>query len=186
MFLNIITPCVRVENLLKISNSINIPKENYRWLVIFDLDELPSPELIPSNCEIYLHKKVGSIVGHAQRNFALTLLEKGHVYMNDDDTDIHPELWDNIKNLDEDFISFKQNDKNGNLRLMGDNINIGHIDSHNFIVSINSIGGIKWVINKYDGDGIFANECYQKIKSQNHLKIKYIPKVLSIYNNLRV
>lgn len=29
MFLNIITPCTRPENLHKISESINIPKENY-------------------------------------------------------------------------------------------------------------------------------------------------------------
>jgi len=43
MFLNIITPSCRPENLHKISKSINIPRENYRWIVVFDLEEIPDP-----------------------------------------------------------------------------------------------------------------------------------------------
>ena len=36
MFLNIITPCSRPENLRIISESINIQKENYRWIFVYD------------------------------------------------------------------------------------------------------------------------------------------------------
>ena len=50
--LNIITPCSRPENLHIISQSINIPKDNYRWIVIYDGISLPSADLIPENCEI--------------------------------------------------------------------------------------------------------------------------------------
>ena len=104
MFLNIITPCSRPENLLKISESINVPKENYRWIVVFDMDKLPSKELIPENCEVHLYRENGSVVGHAQRNYALSIINDGHIYFNDDDTLLHSELWENIKDFNFDFI----------------------------------------------------------------------------------
>ena len=63
MYLNIITPCSRPENLHKIAESINIPKDNYRWIVVCDLDELPNANLIPQNCEIYTHKNKESVAG---------------------------------------------------------------------------------------------------------------------------
>jgi len=180
MFLNIITPCSRPENLRIISESINIPKENYRWIVVYDGLNLENKDLIPDNCEFYYHKNLNSKSGNDQRNFALNLINNGHVYFNDDDTTLHPDLWENINNLTEDFIHFKQNNKNGTLRLHSEIIKVGHIDSHNFIVSNNIIGNHRWDIGKYDADGYFAIECFNNSKS----KI-YINKVLSIYNNLR-
>jgi hypothetical protein len=180
MFLNIITPCSRPENLHKIKESINIPKENYRWIVVFDMDELPNKELIPLDCESYTYREQGSIVGHAQRNFALSLINDGHVYFNDDDTIIHPNLWENIKDVSADFISFKQLNKDGSLRLAGNVIEVNHIDSHNFIVSKNAISNSKFIITKYDADGYFARECF--LKTKNTL---YINEPLSVYNQLR-
>jgi hypothetical protein len=180
MFLNIITPCSRPENLHLISKSINIPKEFYRWIVVFDFEELPKKELIPDNCEFFLHKNPNSIVGHAQRNFALNIVKEGFIYFNDDDTILHSELWESIKNLDCDFISFKQMDNNGELRLSGDTIEVGKIDSHNFMISLDILGDTKFIIDKYDADGYFAVECYTK--SKNPI---YIPKILSVYNLLR-
>lgn len=180
MFINIITPCSRPENLHIISKSINIPKENYRWLVIFDLDEYPNKELIPDNCEIFLHRNPLSIAGHSQRNYSLDLINHGFVYSNDDDTTLHPELWDTIKDLRTDFISFPQLNKNGSLRLVGNNIMVGHIDSHNFMVSRSIIGESRFMIDKYDADGYFAMECYNKTENRT-----FINKPLSIYNLLR-
>lgn len=180
MFLNIITPCSRPQNLIKISETINIPKENYRWIVVFDMDELPSKELIPNNCETYLHRNPNSKVGHSQRNFALELINQGHVYMNDDDTLIHPNLWENINDIDNDFITFDQLSSDGSYRLYGKNIEIGKIDSHNFIISRDLIGDTKWIVEKYDADGYFATECYSKCKTPI-----IINKPLSIYNYLR-
>jgi hypothetical protein len=181
MFLNIITPCSRPENLFKISESINIPKSSFRWIVVMDATETPTENLIPSNCELYLHRDPSSIFGNAQRNYALDLVKTGHVYFNDDDTTIHPDLWDNIKYLTQGFISFSQNDNDGTLRLKGDVIRIHSIDSHNFIVDINVIGTARYNIITYDADGFFAEECYNKQCS----KI-FIPKVLSTYNSLIV
>lgn len=179
MFLNIITPCSRPQNLIKISESINIPTKNYRWIVVFDMNELPLKKFIPNNCEIYLHKNLNSVVGHAQRNFALELINTGHVYMNDDDTIIHFDLWDNIKNLNNDFITFNQSDFYGKQRLIGGEVKINSIDSHNFIVSKDLIGDTKWIIEQYGADGYFAVECYSKSKSP-----VIINKSLSTYNQL--
>ena len=180
MYINIITPCSRPENLKKISESINIPKDNYRWIIVFDAVSLPNVDLIPINCEYYLHKDINSISGNGQRNYALKLVNTGYVYFNDDDTIIHPNLWDNIKNLDNDFISFQQLNINGSLRLNGNNISVGNIDSHNFIINNDIIGDNKFIINRYESDGIFAEECFKKSKTFIHIN-----KPLSIYNYLR-
>lgn len=178
MFLNIITPCSRPENLKIISSSINIPKENYRWIVVFDM--LEKPDNIPENCESYCFKDSKSIVGNAQRNFALDLIEHGHIYFNDDDTVIRSNLWKNIKKLDQDFISFMQETKEKKLRITGSDVKMCQIDSHNFIVSKNCSQNIKWNIKIYEADGLFASQCYKIAQT----KI-YIEKVLSTYNSLR-
>ena len=180
MFLNIITPCSRPENLEIIYKSINIPIKNYRWIVVFD--ELTLPTTIPKikTCEFYNIKNVDSVYGNAQRNLALDLVISGYIYFNDDDTTIHPNLWEEIKNLNGDFISFQQANKDGSLRLRGDNINIGYIDSHNFILSVACVKNIKWILNRYDADGLFATECFKQAKQFIH-----IPKILSIYNSLK-
>jgi len=180
MYINIITPCTRPENLHIISESINIPKENYRWIVVFDSLNLPDESNIPNNCEYYLHQDPTSIFGNSQRNFALDLVKMGYIYFNDDDTKLHPEFWDNVKDCDEDFISFAQSLPNHEIRLTGDVIQVGTIDSHNFLVSKNLVGDSKWRSYHYDSDGYFAVECYEKSKSKKHIN-----KVLSIYNVLK-
>jgi hypothetical protein len=179
-FINIVTPCTRPENLMLISESINIPKKNYRWIVVCDSTTLPEKNLIPENCEIYCYKDFNSISGNVQRNFALDLIKTGYVYFNDDDTKIHSELWDTIKYLSNDFISFSQITKTGELRLKGDIVDVNHIDSHNFIVKRETIGNIKWKLDVYSADGIFAKDCF--LNSKN---ILWLDKELSIYNQLR-
>jgi hypothetical protein len=180
MFLNIITPCSRPQNLLTISKSINIPEENYRWIIVFDSDKIPDEYIIPENCETYAHKDSESISGNAQRNFAIDMVEEGYVYFNDDDTIIHFDLWENINNLKEDFISFDQENQDKTFRLKGDNIALHRVDSHNFITSRQLVGNTRFDLKKYDADGYFAVECFGKAKTKS-----YIPKVLSTYNSLR-
>lgn len=179
MQLNIITPCSRPENLHTIAESINIPRENYRWIVVYDGLELPNIEYIPTTCEIYHHLDEESCFGHYQRNYALNLIKDGHIYFNDDDTTIHPELWENIKDLENDFITFNQNLKDGTMRLHNQSVQVDRIDSHNFIFKKELSEGILFT-NRYEADGIFATQCVHNSKSYIH-----IPKVLSIYNSLR-
>lgn len=183
-FVNIITPCSRPENLLKISKSINIPRENYRWIVVCDSPNIPEKELIPDNCEIYFHQNPRSCSGNAQRNFALSLVDKhiegGYIYYNDDDTLMHPDLWETVKDLDNDLISFSQNNPDGTLRLKGDRMVACHVDSHNFITSCELAKGIEWILDNYGADAGFAQDVFAVSKSY-----VFIPKVLSVYNCLR-
>jgi len=182
MKLNIITPCSRPENLKLIEQSINIPKEFYRWIIVFDKPSIPTEYYIPSNCEIYSYQQKGSIVGHAQRNFALNMIKYGYIYFNDDDTILHNNLWNKISNLLNiyDFISFDQSNKDGSNRLKGSNIKINYIDSHNFIVKYTLCQNIRFHIDKYNADGYFATDCYRIAKNPI-----YIPETLSTYNALR-
>jgi hypothetical protein len=178
MFLNIITPCSRPQNLDIISKNINIPEDQYRWIVVFDFFDVP--ENIPDNCEAYAVKDSESISGNAQRNFAIDLVTEGHIYFNDDDTIIQPMIWDELKDISADFISFKQANKNGSLRLEGIEIKPNYIDSHNFVVSAKCVGDTRWVLDRYDADAVFAMECYN-----NANETLYIPKILSVYNSLQ-
>jgi len=178
MFLNIITPCTRPENLNKIEESINIPRENFRWIIVFDKNEIPDVP-IPNIAEVYAHKVSGSVAGSQQRNFGLGLVENGHIYFNDDDTTIHKELWENIHDkTDHDFISFLQALKNNTIRSRGYPTPYA-IDTHNFIVSSELRKGIVWE-NSLICDGVFVKDCYKIAKNPLH-----IDKVLSIYNSLR-
>ena len=180
MYLNVITPCSRVENLPKIAESLQaIPTSKLRWIVVFDSPKLP--DKCPPEAECYAYWKRGSIAGNAQRNYALDKISKGHVYLLDDDTLLHPSLWKNIKDLDNhDFISFRQVEKGGALRLRGDRIEVNYIDTGNFIFSHSLPKSTRFIEDKYDADGYFAKELIQKAHSPI-----YIPEDLSIYNALR-
>ena len=183
MFLNIITPCNKPENLHIISQSIGIPRDRYRWIVVFDLECMP--DNLPENGEYYIARNAHPIPntnskGDYQRNFALDLISHGHVYFNDDDSTLHSELWENINTLSNyDFISFCQSWNNGRIRLKGDRIEIGEIDTHNFICDSKLIGEVRWRLDIYESDGHFAKEVYRK--SSNPI---WLPKFLSVYNSL--
>lgn len=180
MYLNIITACSRPHNLERILSSLQgIPKSQRRWIVVFDSPDMPKEVCREAEC--YAYWKKGSVVGHAQRNYAFDKIEKGHIYMLDDDTFLHPSLWDSVKNLDRyDFISFRQIEKEGALRLDGKSIKVNYIDTGSFIFSYSLLGKTRLIENKHSADGYFATELRGKSKSPI-----YIPKNLSIYNALR-
>lgn len=181
--LNIITPCSRPENLKTIEKSINIPREYFKWFIIFDNNKIPDV-YIPSIAQAYHYTEKGSVAGHAQRNFALSLIDNGYIYFNDDDTLIHPMLWTAIEkiilNNTHDFISFDQKQKNGKHRLYGYNIKVNHIDSHNFITHSDLCKNIRFHSNRYNADGYFATDCAKLSRSPI-----YIAQYLSVYNYLR-
>jgi hypothetical protein len=160
-----------------VAKSINIPKKNYRWIVVFDSETIPTD--IPE-CEAYCIKDVNSICGNAQRNLAISLITEDYIYFNDDDTEMHQDLWENIKDLNNDFISFDQNWKSGTHRLSGDIIKLSYVDSHNFIVHTSLVKEERFVLSRRDADGVFAENCYNRAKNKH-----YINKMLSVYNSLQ-
>jgi len=183
MFINIITPCSRPENLISIGLSINIPLENFRWIVVFDANEVPELSVSKNqfkNTEFYAHTNPDGCSGNSQRNFGLDLVEDGYVYFQDDDTLMHQEFWESVKDLNADFINFNQGFVNGDLRLKSGRIEVGHIDSHNFLLKKSIIGETRWEIANYCADGIFAETCAKKTNN-----LFFIDRTLSIYNALR-
>ena len=180
MFLNIVTPCTKPENLKTIEDSINIPQSHFRWIIVFDAHCIPKDIYMPKNCEAYSFQDNRSIFGNAQRNFGLDIIKTGWVYFQDDDTTLHPDLWNNIKDCSADFIWFMQNHKDGTLRLDGKSVGVCNTDSHSFITQMNIIKDNRWIIDKWEADGIFAQTIYRLSTSS-----VMIPKVLSIYNSLK-
>jgi hypothetical protein len=183
LFLTIITPCTRPQNLKTISESITIPRDRYRWIVVFDSD--PYEVEVPDNCEVYFHRDPEPIPGSlsrgdAQRNFALDMITSGHVYLNDDDTTIHPDLWDNVRDLGgHDFISFDQAWQSGVVRLSGSDVGMCKTDSHNFIASRTLYGDYRMRTDVYESDGHLVEHIYPL--AQNPV---YLPMVLSVFNSL--
>jgi SAM-dependent methyltransferase len=195
MFLNIITPSNKPHNIPKIWNTINIPKDNWRWIVVFDGDELPPIDPLP-NTEFYFHKNPDSISGNSQRNFGLDRVESGFILFLDDDTVLHPLLWENVKMVEDsiDFVSF---DSSWNtmgegelscdnliwnnlvIRTKGSDPKIDHIDTGNYIVNSRISQKFRWDLSSYNSDGKFCLECFNS--SLNKI---YIPKILSFFNLL--
>src|SRR6476620_7816689 len=146
-----ITPCSRPENLEKIAESIRSLRCKYNWIVVFDSKEFPDWKLIPIDCFPITYVDKNSISGNAQRNLALDLISNSkdinlydtYIYFQDDDSYPHKDLWENIKNLDNDFISFSQEWKDGILRLKGDKVMLNHIDSHNFLFKGSLLGNTR-------------------------------------------
>ncbi len=179
MLINIVTPCSRPENLKAIAESINIPSRHYRWIVVHDADEFPNMET-PKEAEQHLYREEGSIAGHAQRNFANRLIADGYVLQIDDDTILHPNFWEAVKDCEEDIVSWAQTWANGEHRLAAGNYWVGGIDSGSFMVKRSVIGDLQWQVSRYDADGLFAQQVVARTKSQRRIE-----QYLSYYNYLR-
>ena len=180
MFINIITPCSRPENLKAISDSINIPSENYRWIVVFDAEEIPGEIEVPNKAEVYAYSDKESISGNSQRNYAIDKVESGYLLFLDDDTVLHPNFWSNVQGVNEDLVCWMQCEKDGSSRLPAGYFNIGAIDSGSFMTKREVIGDDRWALGVYEADGIFAKRMASKTSN-----ICVINSHLSIYNYLR-
>lgn len=179
MFINIVTPCGRPQNLERVSESINIPLGRYRWIVVIDSPDMPSVRL-PKNAEAYSAKVDGSVSGNGQRNKALGMIDGGYVLFLDDDTILHKDLWDAVRYANEDIVCWKQSWKDGGHRLDAGNFSVGNVDSGSFMVKRSVIGDIRWDLGRYDADGYFAQEVFSRKKT-----IRQINEYLSHYNYLQ-
>lgn len=186
-FINIITPCSRPQNLHKIAESINIPWRMFRWIVVMDSNTTVNPELIPPRAEVYYHKDKNSKSGNAQRNYAIDLVLRSQpapafdnfVYFLDDDTLLHPQFYNAVNGLKNDFIHFNQQNPDGSHRI-GGTVKVNQIDSGNALISRNIIGNIRWRSDLYNADGFFLQAVFQKA-----LNPVYLPQFLSTYNALQ-
>jgi len=180
MFINIITPCSRPDNIKKIFKSICIPLQNYHWYIVMDMDFIPANLPVSSNITYIPYRDVNSLAGNSQRNFALELISDDYVYFLDDDTIMHSDFWNTLNGCQSDIIVFNQAFKDGSLRLFGGHVGPNVVDTGNVLMRRDIIGNIRWDVKNYNADGYFLMDVNKMTKSK-----KYIPKILSYYNKLK-
>jgi hypothetical protein len=189
----IVTPCCRSKNLDTIEKSIDF-SIIHKWYIVYDTSKnrsyqkkyLNHPHIVELECS-----DVGR-VGHAQRNFAINVIEDGFIYFLDDDNIIHPDLYAELKNINKmfyytwdqlrnkegdntDWVLFK-NEKGKILK--GNKLKVQAIDTAQFMFPRDLIGDLRWDVNDYKADGIFIEKLNQ-LYPNRHV---YIPRVLSYYN----
>lgn len=158
--LTIITPSYRVDNLVKIKNSIDF---NYvdEWIIVYDENKIhENPKLFEdSKIKEYVFKGEG-ISGNPQRNFALTQVSNPNslIYFLDDDNAMHSKLY-RLLNIISNNNIYTFNQFN---RIKGNIIQVSYIDTAMFIIPYQICKDIKWIADKYEADGYFIKECYEK------------------------
>jgi predicted O-methyltransferase YrrM len=181
--LTIITPSYRINNLLEIKKSINFEYIE-EWIIVYDGSKIiDNPNLFENqeNNKIkeYVHNSEG-ISGNPQRNYALTKITNPNtlLYFLDDDNIIHPNLYKLMNVIDNNKLyTFNQYN-----RIKGDNINIEKIDTAMVIIPYNLCKNVTWILDKYQADGYYIKECYDKSKNI-HI---YIDNDLCYYNKIGV
>ena len=179
--LTLITPSCRPNNLLEVKNSINFDYVE-EWIIVYDGSKIvDNPKLFENkeNNKIkeYIYMGEG-MSGNPQRNYALTKITNPDtlLYYLDDDNIIHADLYTLLNVIDSTkMYSFNQFN-----RMKGNNICIGKIDTGMVIIPYNLCKQITWVIDKYEADGIYIEECF----NNNRDKYIYVDNGLCYYNKL--
>ena len=164
--ITIITPSYRTTNIHKLYKSIDFDYID-EWIIVYDGNKITkNPNLFENNKNIkeYLYKGNG-ISGNPQRNFALNMIKNKdtYIYYLDDDNIIHPDLYRLLNIIhDEMFYTFNQYYK-----LKGNNPTVYNIDTAMFLIHYNLCKDIKWIPDKYEADGYYIQECYNKNKDKH-------------------
>jgi hypothetical protein len=186
--ITIITPCIRPENLIKIKESINFDYVD-SWFIIYDGTKIKSmPNVLEKNDKIKEYIYVGEgISGNPQRNYALGLIENTDTYLYylDDDNIIHNDLYLLLDNIESGKMYTFDQARPKNVYpykevLLGDSIEIYNIDTAMFLIDFNLCQDINWQIEKYNADGYYIKDCYEKNK-ENWM---YVNKTMAYYNKL--
>jgi predicted O-methyltransferase YrrM len=166
--LTIITPSYRIDNLLQVKNSINFDYVD-EWIIVYDGSKITdSPKLFENqeNNKIkeYVHKSEG-ISGNPQRNYALTRITNPStlLYYLDDDNIVHPNMYKLLDIID-DTKMYTFNQYN---RIKGNNVSLWNIDTAMIIIPYNLCKNEKWIIDKYDADGYYIEQCYRSNRDRH-------------------
>lgn len=196
--LYLITPCSRIDNLIKLKKSIDF-NQIKKWIIVYDSKVIKDKKKLFSkhkSINEFFLKDEASVSGNSQRNFALKYLNKKKnknffIYFLDDDNILHKNFYKIIKNLNKDKVKYiytfdqlrKQkifiNNKFQYIKVLkGDTIKTGYIDIAMFLPNFSLINNIRWIKKKYTADGDYIVKCMKK----NKKKHRYIPLVGCHYN----
>jgi hypothetical protein len=135
----------------------------------------------------YVYNDPESISGNAQRNYALDQItnKDTNIYFLDDDNIIHPDLYKLLDVIEENKIyTFNQKRPKDIYPyvdlLKGNNVDLFKIDTAMFLIDYRLCRNMNWIVDKYNADGYYIKECYEKNKD-SHI---YVDNELSYYNNL--
>ena len=180
--ITIITPSYRINNLLEIKKSINFDYVD-EWIIVYDGSKIiNNPKLFEDDkIKEYVYKcNYKGISGNPQRNFALDNITNPDtlLYFLDDDNIIHPNLY-RLLNIIDNTKMYSFNQYN---RIKGNNICVNKIDTAMVLIPYKSCENIKWILNLYNADGYYIQECYNK----NKKKLIYVNNDLCYYNKISI
>jgi len=178
--ITLITPCIRPENLKLIKESIDF-EYICEWIIVYDIFKVASQKNFDHDKISEYNYTSEGISGNPQRNYALSKIknEESYIYFLDDDNIVHPELY-NLNLLPNKIYTFNQLNKNNELRMKGNCITLGHIDSAMFLIYYPLVKNIKWHNFDYEADGYYIQECYLK----NKINWIYTNKDICYYNKI--
>lgn len=182
--IELVTPCVRPENLERIASSLQqLPPGAFRWWVVLDGVELPASCQLPPEAIVLQHTDKRSMSGNAQRNHALDQMgchANSWVHFLDDDTLMHPDWWAAIgSGALADLVLFPSELPDGQIYTLPDVLRTGQIDSSNLLIHRPLIGDLRWRLESYDADGQFIEACAARSRSR-----RIIRRPLGLYNAL--
>ena len=184
----IVTPSYRVKNLPKILKSIRF-NEIFKWIIIYDgskisenFKQFKDKEKI---VELVYRSEKNEIQGNAQRNKGLDYIYKNFVdqnlfvYFLDDDNIIHPDFYELISNIKINlFYTFDQ--QRNRYVFSGEKPKVSYIDLGMFLFDFKLVKDIRFVLDKYEADGMYVEECC----NSDIKKHVYLPKIYCYYNYL--
>jgi len=181
--MTIITPSYRIDNLIKIKNSINFDYVN-EWIIVYDGSKInENPNIFENDntgkIKEYVYKGDG-ISGNPQRNFALTKISNPDtfLYYLDDDNTIHPDLY-KLMNVIVKSKMYTFNQLNG---LKGNVIRLANIDTAMFLIHYDLCKNVKWINDKYDADGYYIMNCC----NNSRFNYIYVNNDLCYYNTIHL
>ena len=181
--MTIITPSYRIDNLIKIKNSINFDYVN-EWIIVYDGSKInQNPNIFENDnsgkIKEYVYKGDG-ISGNPQRNFALTKISypDTFLYYLDDDNTIHTDLY-KLMNVITKGKMYTFNQSN---RLKGNVIGSGNIDTAMCLIHYDLCKDIKWINHIYEADGYYMMECC----NNSRFNYIYVNNDLCYYNTIHL
>jgi len=204
LLFNIVTPCIRINNLSIVLESIIEAKQNLNitinWYIVIDVDKFEEIDDVKKQIEflkqswqqtqieihILYYKPKIKTKPQSPRNEALKLITSGLVCFIDDDTITHPNYFLRICQVITDLqldpsqiaIVYNQQLAGNQIRCAAKHrVEINHIDTGQFTVARQLIGNFKWGMLR-GSDGRFI----KKIQEFHPDKFVILDEILSYYN----